>query len=75
MCSCSPWPPDTDTLGRLIDLAHATFHQELSLHRDYAAEYGLAEAGPGPGREVAGLLGIGTRQSRMTSSTTRDQIR
>jgi thiaminase/transcriptional activator TenA len=36
--------PDTDTLGRLVDLAHATFHQELSLHRSYAAEFGLAEA-------------------------------
>jgi thiaminase/transcriptional activator TenA len=36
--------PDTDTLGRLVDLAHATFHQELSLHRGYAAEFGLAAA-------------------------------
>jgi thiaminase (transcriptional activator TenA) len=36
--------PDTDTLGRLVDLAHATFHQELSLHRGYAAEFGLGEA-------------------------------
>ena len=35
--------PDPDTLGRLVDLAHATFHQELSLHRAYAAEFGLAE--------------------------------
>jgi thiaminase/transcriptional activator TenA len=34
--------PDTDTLGRLVDLAHATFHEELSLHRAYAAEFGLA---------------------------------
>jgi thiaminase/transcriptional activator TenA len=36
--------PDTDTLGRLVDLAHSTFHQELSLHRGYAAEFGLGEA-------------------------------
>jgi thiaminase (transcriptional activator TenA) len=36
--------PDTDTLGRLVDLAHATFHQELALHRGYAAEFGLGEA-------------------------------
>jgi thiaminase (transcriptional activator TenA) len=36
--------PDPDTLGRLVDLAHATFHQELSLHRAYAAEFGLAQA-------------------------------
>jgi len=35
--------PDTDTLGRLVDLAHSTFHQELSLHRGYAAEFGLAQ--------------------------------
>ena len=35
--------PNTDTLGRLVDLAHSTFHQELSLHRGYAAEFGLAE--------------------------------
>ena len=35
---------DTDTLGRLVDLAHSTFHQELSLHRGYAAEFGLGEA-------------------------------
>jgi thiaminase/transcriptional activator TenA len=36
--------PDTDTLGRLVDLAHSTFHQELSLHRASAAEFGLAQA-------------------------------
>jgi thiaminase/transcriptional activator TenA len=36
--------PDADTLGRLVDLAHATFHDELSLHRAYAAEFGLAQA-------------------------------
>jgi thiaminase/transcriptional activator TenA len=36
--------PDSDTLGRLVDLAHSTFHEELSLHRAYAAEFGLAEA-------------------------------
>ena len=35
---------DTDTLGRLVDLAHATFHQELSLHRAYAAEFDLPES-------------------------------
>jgi thiaminase/transcriptional activator TenA len=35
--------PDGGTLGRLVDLAHATFHDELSLHRAYAARFGLAE--------------------------------
>jgi thiaminase/transcriptional activator TenA len=33
--------PDAETLGRLVDLAHSTFHQELSLHRSYAAQFGL----------------------------------
>lgn len=36
--------PDAVTLGRLVDLAHSTFHQELSLHRSYAAQFGLGEA-------------------------------
>jgi thiaminase (transcriptional activator TenA) len=36
--------PDTDALGRMVDLAHATFHDELSLHRSSAAEFGLTEA-------------------------------
>ena len=36
--------PDTDALGRLVDLAHSTFHEELSLHRSYAADFGLTEA-------------------------------
>jgi thiaminase/transcriptional activator TenA len=35
--------PDAPTLGRLVDLAHATFHDELSLHRTYAAGFGLSE--------------------------------
>jgi thiaminase (transcriptional activator TenA) len=35
--------PDREALGRLVDLAHATFHEELSLHRAYAAEFGVAE--------------------------------
>jgi thiaminase/transcriptional activator TenA len=35
--------PDGETLGRLVDLAHATFHEELSLHRAYAARFGLSE--------------------------------
>jgi thiaminase/transcriptional activator TenA len=35
--------PDAATLGRLVGLAHSTFHEELSLHRSYAAQFGLAE--------------------------------
>jgi thiaminase (transcriptional activator TenA) len=36
--------PDADSLGRLVDLAHATFHDELALHRSYAQEFGLTDA-------------------------------
>src|SRR5574341_134792 len=36
--------PDAATLGRLVGLAHSTFHEELSLHRSYAAQFGLDEA-------------------------------
>ncbi|MDQ1725348.1 MAG: hypothetical protein QOG52_2376 [Frankiaceae bacterium] len=37
-------------LGDLVDLAHATFHDELDLHRALAAEFGadLDSATPGP---------------------------
>jgi TENA/THI-4/PQQC family len=35
--------PDAGTLGRLVDLAHATFHDELSLHRAYAARFRISE--------------------------------
>jgi thiaminase/transcriptional activator TenA len=35
--------PDAATLGRLVDLAHSTLHEELSLHRSYAARFGLTE--------------------------------
>jgi thiaminase (transcriptional activator TenA) len=36
--------PDSDTLGRLVDLAHATLHDELTLHQTDAAESGLSTA-------------------------------
>ncbi|HEX9342292.1 MAG TPA: thiaminase II [Actinomycetota bacterium] len=36
--------PDQEALSRLVDLAHSTLHQELSLHRSYAAQFGIAEA-------------------------------
>jgi thiaminase/transcriptional activator TenA len=36
--------PDAATLERLVDLAHSTLHDELSLHRSYAARFGLTEA-------------------------------
>ena len=36
--------PDAETLGGLVDLAHSTLHEELALHRAYAAGFGLGEA-------------------------------
>jgi thiaminase/transcriptional activator TenA len=36
--------PDAETLGRLVDLAHSTLRDELSLHRAYAAGFGLSES-------------------------------
>jgi thiaminase/transcriptional activator TenA len=34
------WQAPAEHLGDLVDLAHATFHEELSLHRSLAAEFG-----------------------------------
>ncbi|UGT42882.1 transcriptional regulator [Nocardia yamanashiensis] len=34
------WQAPAAHLGDLVDLAHATFHDELSLHRSLAAEFG-----------------------------------
>jgi thiaminase/transcriptional activator TenA len=34
------WQAPPAHLGSLVDLAHATFHEELSLHRSLAAEFG-----------------------------------
>ncbi|WP_194819163.1 TenA family protein [Nocardia sp. XZ_19_385] len=34
------WQAPAAHLGDLVDLAHATFHEELSLHRSLAAEFG-----------------------------------
>jgi thiaminase/transcriptional activator TenA len=44
------WQAPAAHLGDLVDLAHATFHEELSLHRSLAAEFGadLAGAAKGP---------------------------
>jgi thiaminase (transcriptional activator TenA) len=44
------WQAPAAHLGDLVDLAHSTFHEELSLHRSLAAEFGAdlegAEKGP-----------------------------
>jgi thiaminase (transcriptional activator TenA) len=44
------WQAPAEHLGDLVDLAHATFHEELSLHRSLAAEFGadLENAVKGP---------------------------
>lgn len=44
------WQAPAEHLGDLVDLAHATFHEELSLHRELAAEFGadLEGARKGP---------------------------
>lgn len=44
------WQAPDDHVGDLVDLAHATFHDELSLHRSLAAEFGadLEGATKGP---------------------------
>ncbi|MBC6457160.1 TenA family protein [Actinomadura sp. HBU206391] len=33
------WQAPSEHLGDLVDLAHSTFHEELSLHRSLAAEF------------------------------------
>jgi thiaminase/transcriptional activator TenA len=44
------WQAPDRHLGDLVDLAHSTFHEELSLHRSMAAEFGadLEGASKGP---------------------------
>ncbi|MGN2640774.1 TenA family protein [Nocardia takedensis] len=39
------WQAPAGHLGDLVDLAHATFHDELDLHRSLAAEFGADLAG------------------------------
>jgi thiaminase/transcriptional activator TenA len=44
------WQAPDGHLGDLVDLAHSTFHEELSLHRDLSSEFGAdldgAQKGP-----------------------------
>jgi thiaminase/transcriptional activator TenA len=44
------WQAPAEHLGDLVDLAHSTFHEELSLHRSLAGEFGadLEGATKGP---------------------------
>src|SRR5215218_1276855 len=44
------WQAPAGHLGDLVDLAHATWHEELALHRELAGDFGadLAAATAGP---------------------------
>jgi thiaminase (transcriptional activator TenA) len=48
------WQAPDGHLGDLVDLAHATWHEELALHRSLAADFGadLFGAVPGPATEA-----------------------
>lgn len=54
------WQAPDGHLGDLVDLAHTTFHDELSLHRSLSAEFGAdlerAEKGPACAAYTAFLL-------------------
>ena len=47
------WQAPDDHLGDLVDLAHATFHGELELHRSLAAGFGADLAGATAGSACA----------------------
>ncbi|WP_227981975.1 TenA family protein [Nocardia spumae] len=47
------WQAPASHLGDLVDLAHATYHDELSLHRSLAAEFGADLDGAAKGRTCA----------------------
>jgi thiaminase/transcriptional activator TenA len=54
------WQAPAAHLGDLVDLAHATWHEELALHRDLAGEFGAhldgARKGPACAAYTAFLL-------------------
>jgi thiaminase/transcriptional activator TenA len=52
------WQAPAGHLGDLIDLAHATFHDELSLHRSMAAEFGADLKGAVKGPACAAYTGF-----------------
>ncbi|MFE2960622.1 TenA family protein [Nocardia tengchongensis] len=47
------WQAPAAHLGDLVDLAHATFHDEISLHRSLAAEFGADLDGATKGERCA----------------------
>ena len=48
MFSRLAWQAPPEHLGDLVDLAHATWHEELALHRELAAGFGADLAGAVP---------------------------
>lgn len=52
------WQAPAPHLGDLVDLAHATFHDELALHRSLAAEFGADLGGAEKGPACAAYTGF-----------------
>src|SRR6478609_2555865 len=50
------WQAPASHLGDLVDLAHATYHEELSLHRSLAAEFGADLDGATKGAPCAAYI-------------------
>ncbi|MFD0853143.1 TenA family protein, partial [Actinomadura adrarensis] len=52
------WQAPDAHLGDLVDLAHSTFHEELSLHRDLSSEFGADLEGAKKGPACAAYTGF-----------------
>ena len=52
------WQAPAGHLGDLVDLAHSTWHEELSLHRELAGEFGADLAGAAAGPATAAYTGF-----------------
>jgi thiaminase/transcriptional activator TenA len=52
------WQAPAEHLGDLVDLAHSTFHEELSLHRELAAGFGADLEGAVKGPACAAYTGF-----------------
>jgi thiaminase/transcriptional activator TenA len=52
------WQAPAGHLGDLVDLAHSTFHEELSLHRSLAGEFGADLEGAAKGPACAAYTGF-----------------
>lgn len=52
------WQAPAGHLGDLVDLAHSTWHEELSLHRELAGEFGADLAGATAGPATAAYTGF-----------------